>query len=172
MLCIGVKIYLKLFCLVNTFVCYIVQGALDEKGLQVYAFSLWRLGENDLALSVARSLAASLSSMEKTSVATSICFICRLVYFIRGLDAVITSIVKIPKELFQSSKVSFVMSAINALDGQNRLGIVVSSTQHFLKYQEEIARMHFLIALGKLVIYFSLLTFYSSCLLHFPQKML
>jgi superkiller protein 3 len=56
-----------------------------------------------------------------------------------------------PKELFQSSKVSFVMSAINALDAQNRLGLVVSSTRYFLKYQEEISRMHFLIALGKLV---------------------
>lgn len=160
----GVNIILK-SCLVNTYVWYIVQGELDEEGLQVYAFSLWQLGENDLALSVARSLAASLSSMDKSSVATSICFICRLVYFICGLDAVVTSIVKMPMELFQSSKVSFVMSAINILDGQNRLGLVVSNTRHFLKYQEEIARMHFLIALGKLV-FFQPLNFDSSCLLH------
>ncbi|CAJ2651089.1 unnamed protein product [Trifolium pratense] len=127
------------------------EGALDEEGLHVYAFSLWQHGEKDLALSVAGSLAASLSSMKKASVAASICFISRLVYFICGLDAVITSIVKMPKELFQSSKVSFVMSAINALDAQNRLGLVVASTRYFLKYQEEISRMHFLIALGKLV---------------------
>lgn len=127
------------------------EGVLDEEGLHVYAFSLWQHGQNDLALSVAGSLAASLSSMKKASVAASICFISRLVYFICGLDAVITSIAKMPKELFQSSKVSFVMSAINALDGQNRLRLVVSSTRCFLKYQEEISRMHFLIALGKLV---------------------
>ncbi|KAH1164575.1 hypothetical protein GLYMA_01G245200v4 [Glycine max] len=127
------------------------EGALDDEGLQVYGFSLWQLGENDLALSVARSLAATLSSMQKTSVATSICFICRLVYYIRGLDAAITSIVKMPKELFQSSKVSFVMTAINALDRQNRLGFVVSSSRYFLKYHEEIAGMHLLIALSKLV---------------------
>ncbi|XP_061354463.1 tetratricopeptide repeat protein SKI3 isoform X2 [Gastrolobium bilobum] len=107
------------------------EGALDEEGLQVYAFSLWQLGENDLALSVAKSLAA--------------------IYSISGLDAVITSIMKMPKELFQSSKVSFVMSAINALDAHNRLGFVVSSSRLFLKYHEEFARMHFLIALGKLV---------------------
>jgi len=132
---------------------YVVQGVLDEEGLHVYAFSLWQHGQNDLALSVAGSLAASLSSMKKTSVAASICFISRLVYFICGLDAVITSIAKMPKELFQSSKVSFVMSAINALDEQNRLGLVVSSTRCFLKYQEEISRMHFLIALGKLVFF-------------------
>ncbi|KAJ1388379.1 Tetratricopeptide-like helical domain superfamily [Sesbania bispinosa] len=127
------------------------EGALDEEGLQVYAFSLWQLGENDLALSVARSLAANLSSMEKTFVATSICFICRLVYFICGLDVAIPSILKMPKELFQSSKVTFVISAINALDGQNRLGFIISSARCFLKFHEEIARMHFLIALGKLV---------------------
>ncbi|XP_058778563.1 tetratricopeptide repeat protein SKI3-like isoform X1 [Vicia villosa] len=127
------------------------EGLLDEEGFQVYAFSLWQHGEYDLALSVAGSLASNLSSMKKASVASSICFISRLVYFICGLDAVITSIIKMPKELFQSSKVSFVLSAINALDGQNRLGLVVSSTRHFLKYQEEISRMQFLIALGKLV---------------------
>lgn len=112
---------------------------------------MWQLGENDLALSIARNLAATLSSMQRTYVATSICFICRLVYYICGLDAVITNIVKMPKELFQSSKVSFVLSAINALDGQNRLGFVVSSSRYFLKYHEEIAEMHFLIALSKLV---------------------
>ncbi|WVZ10051.1 hypothetical protein V8G54_014581 [Vigna mungo] len=127
------------------------EGALDEEGLQVYAFSLWQLGKNDLALTVARSLAATLSSMQRTSVATSICFICRLVYYICGLDAVITSIVKMPKDLFQSSKVSFVMSAIHALDGQNRLEFVVTGSRHFLKYYEEIAGMHLLIALSKLV---------------------
>ncbi|KAK7366458.1 hypothetical protein VNO80_08448 [Phaseolus coccineus] len=127
------------------------EGALDEEGLQVYAFSLWRLGKNDLALSVARSLAATLSSMQRTSVATSICFICRLVYYICGLDAVITNILKMPKDLLQSSKVSFVMSAIQALDGQNRLEFVVTGSRYFLKYYEEIAGMHLLVALSKLV---------------------
>ncbi|KAF7829441.1 tetratricopeptide repeat protein SKI3 isoform X1 [Senna tora] len=127
------------------------EGALDIEGLQVYAFSLWQHGENDLALSVARSLAASLSSMEKTSVATSICFICRLLYYICGLDAVTNNIVKMPKELFQSSEVSFVLSAIHALNGHNHLGSVVSSSRSFLTSHEEITRMHFLIALGKLV---------------------
>ncbi|XP_029125489.1 tetratricopeptide repeat protein SKI3 isoform X1 [Cajanus cajan] len=127
------------------------EGALDEEGLQVYALSLWQLGENDSALSVAGSLAATLSSMQRTSVATSICFICRLVYYICGLDAVVTRILKMPMELFQSSKISLVMSAINAFDEKNRLGFVVSSRQYFLKSHEEIVEMHFLTALSKLV---------------------
>ncbi|KAL2349572.1 hypothetical protein Fmac_003572 [Flemingia macrophylla] len=127
------------------------EGALDEEGLQIYALSLWQLGKDDLALSVAGSLVATLSSMQRTSLATSICFICRLVYYICGLDAVITRILKMPKELFQSSEVSLVMSAINALDEHNRLGSVVSSSQYFLKSHEEIVEMHFLTALSKLV---------------------
>ncbi|XP_028765736.1 tetratricopeptide repeat protein SKI3 isoform X2 [Neltuma alba] len=128
------------------------EGALDVEGLQVYILSLWQLGENDMALSVARSLAAGLSRMEKTCVATSICFICRLLYSLCGLDAVIAMIVKMPKELFLSAKASFVLSAIHALDGHNdHLGSVVSSSRSFLTSHEEIARMHFLVVLGKLV---------------------
>lgn len=126
--------------------------------MQVYAFSLWQLGENDLALSVARSLAASLSSVEKSRVATSISLICRLLYCIRGLDAVTTNIVKMPRELFQSSKVSFVLSAINALHGHDHLGSLVSSSRSFLTSHDEITRMHFLVALGKLVIFLASLT--------------
>jgi len=62
-----------------------------------------------------------------------------------------------PKDLLQSSKVSFVMSAIHALDGQNRLEFVVPGSRYFLKYYEEIAGMHLLIALSKLVFFFCLL---------------
>ena len=120
---------------------------------------------------MARSLAASLSSMEKSAMEMSISFIFRLLYYICGLDAVITNIVKMPKELLQSSKVSFVLSAINALDGHNRLGFVVSSGRYFLKYHDEIARMHLLIALGKLV-FFKPLNFSSFLLPHSPKNVL
>ncbi|KAJ7967026.1 Tetratricopeptide repeat protein [Quillaja saponaria] len=127
------------------------EGMLDGRGLQIYAFSLWQLGKNDLALSVVRNLAASVSTMEQISVSTPVSFICRLLYHISGLDAAITSILKMPKELFQSSKVSFIVSAIHALDRCNRLKPVVLSSCTFLTSYEEITEMHFLIALGKLV---------------------
>ncbi|QHO00942.1 hypothetical protein HN51_035757 [Arachis hypogaea] len=84
-----------------------------------------------------------------TAMEISISFIFRLLYYINGLDAVITNIMKMPKELIQSSKVNFVMPAIDALDGHNRLGFLVSSNLYFLKDHDEIARVHFLIALGK-----------------------
>jgi hypothetical protein len=65
--CVGIfflrmvmKIHLNFCHLVNTSVCCIVQGAFDEEGLHVYAFLLWKHGEHDLTLFVARSLAATL----------------------------------------------------------------------------------------------------------------
>ncbi|XP_068305808.1 tetratricopeptide repeat protein SKI3 [Pyrus communis] len=127
------------------------EGLLDVEGLQIYAFSLWQLGETNLALSVVRSLAVSVSTMEQKSAAAPVVFICRLLYYISGLDSAINSILKMPKQLFRSSKISFIVSAIHALDQSNRLQSIVSSTRDYLKSHEEITGMHFLIALGKLV---------------------
>lgn len=127
------------------------EGLLDAQGLQIYAISLWQIGENDLALSVARDLAASVSAMEQASRATSVSFICKFLYKISGQESAIISILKMPKELFQNSKISFVVSAIDALDESNKLESVVSSSRCFLASHEEIARMHCLVALGKLV---------------------
>ena len=124
---------------------------LDAEGLQIYAFSLWKLGEHEAALSMTRTLAASIPTMDKTSAAVSVSFICRLLYYISGQDLAIVSILKMPKELFQSSKISFIVSAINALDQNNRLESTVSSSRYFLASHEEISGMHYLIALSKLV---------------------
>lgn len=127
------------------------EGLLDAEGLQIYAFSLWKLGQNNMALSVAKNLAASVSSMEHISLAASVSLSCGLLYCISGLDSAINSILKMPKELFQNSRISFIVSAINALDRSNRLESVVSSSRHFLKSPKDMSGMHFLIALGKLV---------------------
>ncbi|KAF3446960.1 hypothetical protein FNV43_RR12140 [Rhamnella rubrinervis] len=127
------------------------EGLLDAECLQIYAISLWQLGKNDLALSVARNLAVSVPNMEQMSAAVSVSLICRLLYSISGLSTASNSILKMPKELFQSSKISFIVSAINALDRSNRLESVVSSSRCYVKSDEEISRMHNLIALGKLL---------------------
>ena len=124
---------------------------LDAEGLQIYAFSLWQLGKQDLALSFVRNLAASISTMEQKSVAASVSFICRMLYCISGLDSAISSILKMPGKLFQNSRVSFIVSAIHALDQSNRLESVVSSSRSIVQSPVEVAEMHFLIALSKLV---------------------
>ncbi|XP_024020114.1 tetratricopeptide repeat protein SKI3 isoform X1 [Morus notabilis] len=128
-----------------------IEGLLDAEGLHIYALSLWKLGQSNLALSVVKNLAASVSSMEHIYAAASVSFICRLLYSISGLDSAINSILKMPKELFQSSRISFIVSAIHALDRSNRLESVVASSRYYLKSPEDISGMHFLIALGKLV---------------------
>ncbi|XP_010537256.1 PREDICTED: tetratricopeptide repeat protein SKI3 isoform X2 [Tarenaya hassleriana] len=128
-----------------------LKGMLDDKGLQIYAFSLWKIGENDLALLVVRDLAGRISTMEKTSIAFSVSFICRLLYSVSGLDSAITSIQKMPKDFFQSSKISFIVSAIHSLDQSDRLQSIVSSTRNYITMHEEIIAMHYLIALGKLL---------------------
>ncbi|KAJ9186264.1 hypothetical protein P3X46_001862 [Hevea brasiliensis] len=127
------------------------EGVLDAEGMQIYALSLWQLGKSDLALSVARDLAASFNSMEQTSAAASVSFFCRLLYYISGLDSAITSILKMPKELFENSKISFILSTIHALDQSNRLESVVSSSRYSIVSHEDIIGMHYLIALGKLI---------------------
>ncbi|GMH17265.1 hypothetical protein Nepgr_019106 [Nepenthes gracilis] len=127
------------------------EGLLDVEGLQIYALSLWQLGKNELALSAARELAALVSTMGHSSVASSISLICNLLYHISGMESAINSILKMPKELLQSSKVSFVVSAVHALVPSNHLESVVSSSRYLLSSQEEITEMHVLIALSKLV---------------------
>lgn len=126
-------------------------GQLNSEGLQIYALCLWKLGKNDMALSVTRSLASSVLSMEENLAAASISFICRLLYNISGQESAITSILKMPKQMFRSSKISFVVSAIHVLDQKNQLETVVSSSRSFLTSQEEITAMHILITLSKLV---------------------
>lgn len=124
------------------------------EGLHIYALSLWKLGKNDLVLSITKDLAARALSMKQPSKDASVILICRLLYYISGLESAATSILKMPKELFQSSKISFVVSAFHALDQCNLLESVVSSSRRYVVSNEEITRMHFLIALGKLVSFF------------------
>lgn len=124
---------------------------LDVEGLHIYAYSLWQLGNNELALSTARLLAAKIPSMEKSAMAASVSFICRLLYDISGLDSAVNSILKMPKHLFESATLSFVLYAINVLDENSQLNEIISMSRRLLTSHTEIAEMHYLIALSKLV---------------------
>ncbi|PKI54726.1 hypothetical protein CRG98_024926 [Punica granatum] len=127
------------------------EGPLDEEGLHIYAYSLWQLGNNELALSTARNLAAKIPSMEKSAMAASVSFICRLLYYISGLDSAINSILKMPKNLFESANISFILSAVNVFDENGRLNQIISGSRRFLTSHADISEMHFLIALSKLI---------------------
>lgn len=142
---LGSDIMLSLICFLNFL------GQLDTVGLQIYAICLWRLGKNDMALAVTRTLASSILTMEENLAAASISFICRMLYNISGQESAITSILKMPKQLFSSSKISFIVSAIHVLDPNNQLEAVVSSSRSFVTSRKEIISMHMLITVGKLV---------------------
>ncbi|KAM7253000.1 hypothetical protein ACFE04_025618 [Oxalis oulophora] len=129
------------------------EDLLNAEGLQIYAFCLWRLGKHDLALPVARNLATMVSKMEKLCAAAAVGFICRMLYKITGLDSTINSILKMPKEMFQNPKVLLLVYAINALDQSDRLDPIVSYGLHTCSSHEHLSRMHYLMALGKLLKY-------------------
>ncbi|XP_074263980.1 tetratricopeptide repeat protein SKI3 [Silene latifolia] len=127
------------------------RGLLNVEGLQVYAVALWNLGKNDLALSAARDLAKCVPTINMSSAAAAICLICALLYSISGAGSATNSILKMPRELLQSAKVSFVVSAVDVVDQTNQLQAAVSSSRGSLSSQEEIIEMHLLVALGKLI---------------------
>ncbi|GFZ10585.1 tetratricopeptide repeat (TPR)-like superfamily protein [Actinidia rufa] len=78
------------------------------------------LGKNDLVLSIITYLTTTALSMEQPSRDASVILICRLLYYIYGLESAV-------------------------------LESVVLSSRCFLSSHEEITRMHYLIALSKLV---------------------
>ncbi|KAJ8772613.1 hypothetical protein K2173_027790 [Erythroxylum novogranatense] len=126
------------------------EGMLGVDGMQIYALSLWMVGDYDLTLRVTRELAGTVSTLDQTSASASVSFICRLLYHISGLDSAVASILKMPKQLFESSKVSFIVSAIGALDQSDRLESRISNCCFSLSSHEEI-RMEYLIAFTKLI---------------------
>ncbi|CAH9079839.1 unnamed protein product [Cuscuta europaea] len=127
------------------------KGLLDAEGLQIYALCLWKLGNDNLALSVAGKLAENISSMNQSLATTSISFICRLRYQISGHDASVLFLLKLPKGLLRSPKVSFVASAIDALDNRNQLDSAISSTTNSTVSVEQYATMDCLAAMGELL---------------------
>lgn len=127
------------------------KGLLDVEGLQLYALSYWKLGKNDLALSMAKRLAIAALPTEHPLAASSVSFICRLVYHISGKELAIRNILQLPKRAFQSSRVRLVASAIHALDESHQLDSVVSSVRQSLSSSKEIAALDFLATLGLLV---------------------
>ncbi|GAB4861697.1 hypothetical protein Ancab_036950 [Ancistrocladus abbreviatus] len=85
------------------------------------------------------------------STGPSVSLMCRLFYCIFGLDSAVNSILKMPKALFQSIEVSFIISADHALNQNDCLESVVSSSLSCLSSHEEIMEMHLLIGMSKSV---------------------
>lgn len=89
--------------------------------------------------------------MDSDTASASICLVCKLMYHISGLESASSSILKMPRELLKSSSMSFIVFVIHVLDHSNRLESVIPIGRESLTSDEEIAEMHSLIALSKVV---------------------
>ncbi|XP_010932168.1 tetratricopeptide repeat protein SKI3 isoform X1 [Elaeis guineensis] len=126
------------------------EGVLDGKGLQIYAVALWKIGQYDLALPMARNLAQSVSTMKQTCAAAALGLICSLIYRISGKDSAVAAIQKFPPELFKSTRMMFMLSALNALDPSNQLQLLLPSPQN-VKSHDVVTEIYSIIAIGKMI---------------------
>lgn len=127
------------------------EGLLDIKGLQIYALALWQLGKNDAAVSVARDLVVNISTMDQVSGATTLGLIVKLLYCITGLESAVGIILKMPRQLLESSKIIFIVSVVGALYQSDQLQSFLPRALNVTTSHEEVTRLHSLIAVSKLV---------------------
>ncbi|WOL13945.1 tetratricopeptide repeat protein SKI3 isoform X1 [Canna indica] len=127
------------------------EGLLDAKSLQIYAVALWKLGQYNLALTMARKLAEDVSTMKHTSAAAALGLICTLTYNICGFNSVVTMIRKFPSECLRSSRMSLIVCALNALDRKNQLHSLLPSIPQTVVSHGMIIEMHSITAIGKML---------------------
>eukprot|EP01018_Ginkgo_biloba_P009368 Gb_35868 [translate_table: standard] len=118
-------------------------GMLDNGGLEIYAVALWKLGNNDLALSVAHEAA------KKRTNATTLGLLCKLMYHILGQGPAMDEVLNTPKEFLQDLKFSFVAFAIAVLDCNGQLLSFLLHSSHLLFLHERAPVLHSLLAAGE-----------------------
>lgn len=133
-----------------------ISGFLDSKGLQIYAVALWKLGQYNLALTVARKLAENVSTMKQTCAAASLGLICTLMYNISGYDSVVRTIRKFPSEFLQNTRMSLIVCALNALDTNKQLQSLLPTISQAAASHGIAIEIHSITAINKLVrVFFS-----------------
>ena len=83
--------------------------------------ALWQQGKKELSLTEAARLARNIQKMDPSSGAVALSLICKLVYFCRGQDLAVRTILKNPKEVLQISKIRFLVAALCASDPRSPL---------------------------------------------------
>ncbi|KAL6013539.1 hypothetical protein ACLOJK_004037 [Asimina triloba] len=124
------------------------EGLLDNMGRQIYAVTLWKLGRNDLALSIAKQLASNIKTMNSSSAAGPLGLICKLMYHIAGLESTNANILKMPKDLLHGTKISSIIAVLSALDQSSQLRSLIL---HLLTSHDVGVGFHSLLALAKLI---------------------
>ncbi|CAA7408040.1 unnamed protein product [Spirodela intermedia] len=108
-------------------------------------------GKRDLSLTEAAHLAKNIPGMDPSSGAAALGLICKLVYCSLGQDHAVRTILKSPRELLQSSKTSFLVAALCALDASSPLQSLLAKGLSKLS-TAEIIDMHCLTALSKMLV--------------------
>ncbi|XP_020253519.1 LOW QUALITY PROTEIN: tetratricopeptide repeat protein SKI3-like [Asparagus officinalis] len=123
---------------------------LDSSALQIYAVALWKLGNRDLAFTLAKKMAKIVSTMKPRCAVAALGLVCSLVYCISGLNPSATFLQKIPTEFLHSTKMSFIVATINALDQSSRLEMLLQSSLQTFASHESVAELHSIICMSKI----------------------
>lgn len=142
------------------------KGFLGTEELQIYAVALWKEGRHNEALSMARTLAGKVSSMEQARATAAVALVCKLVYSISGKDSSATLIQKIPLPLLDTAQMRFIFSALNALQPAKKLELKFPQTVWSYDFSSEI---HSIVALGKMVKYLTILLLMSFFLFNLGE---
>jgi hypothetical protein len=126
------------------------KGFLGTEELQIYTVALWKEGWHNDALSMARSLAGKVSSIDQASAKAAVAVVCKLIYRISEKDSSATLIQKIPPPLLASTWMRFIFSALNALQPAKKLE--PNFPQMVWSYDLS-SEIHSIVALGKMVKY-------------------
>uniref|UniRef100_A0A6V7QSG7 Tetratricopeptide repeat protein SKI3 n=1 Tax=Ananas comosus var. bracteatus TaxID=296719 RepID=A0A6V7QSG7_ANACO len=127
------------------------KGFLDIKGLQIYAVIMWKLGQYDSALTIARSLAKNVLTMNQTGVAAAIGLISSLIYSISGKESAIAVIQKLPSQFLESDRMRLIISALSALGPSMQLQLSLPSMFQTVVSYGVVNEIHSIIALSKMI---------------------
>jgi len=136
------------------------EGLLDGNALQIYVVALWKLGKRDLALTAARNLAKILSTLKQRCAVAASRLICSLIYCVSGQNPAATFILKLPRDLLQSTKMSLIISTINALNPTSQLEMLLQSNLQNFASHDVITELHSIMSMSKMVKFFIESKFY------------
>lgn len=127
------------------------EGMLNSNALQIYAVALWKLGKKDLALTVAKNLARIVSTMQQRCLVAALRLICSLIYCISGQNPAVEFLLKLPKEILQSTKVSSIVAALDVLCPSSQLEMLLQSNLQTFASRDSVTELLSLICMRKMV---------------------
>ncbi|XP_073008448.1 tetratricopeptide repeat protein SKI3 isoform X1 [Typha latifolia] len=127
------------------------EGLLESKGLQLYAVALWKIGQYDAALIIARNLAENVTTMDHKCATAALELISTLMYSISGNNSAVATIQKFPSQFLLSARMRFIICALNALEPSKELQLLLRRMPQRDTSYDVATEMHSIIALSKMM---------------------